>query len=83
MKSRSRAKASRIGAHLEENWPNSGTGAGTLSRMRKLIKEADPDVVEEWKWGNPVWSHDGMHLHWRILQECREAHPPQGRVVEG
>src|SRR4051794_1221504 len=30
---------------------------GTLSRMRKLIKEADPDVVEEWKWmGTPVWS---------------------------
>src|SRR5215472_1213175 len=33
----------------------------TLSRMRKLIKEADPDVVEEWKWmGTPVWSDDGI-----------------------
>jgi len=33
----------------------------TLSRMRKLIKEADPDVVEECKWmGTPVWSHDGI-----------------------
>ena len=33
----------------------------TLSRMRKLIKEADPDVVEEWKWrGVPVWSHAGI-----------------------
>ncbi len=38
----------------------------TLGRMRKLIKEADPDVVEEWKWVNPtkpgtrVWSHDGI-----------------------
>lgn len=33
----------------------------TLSRMRKLIKEADPDVVEEWKWmDTPVWSHDGI-----------------------
>ncbi len=38
----------------------------TLSRMRGLIKEADPAVVEEWKWvkattpGTPVWSHDGM-----------------------
>ncbi len=32
----------------------------TLGRMRKLIKQADPDVVEEWKWGNPVWSHDGI-----------------------
>ena len=33
----------------------------TLSRMRRLIREADPDVVEEWKWmSTPVWSHDGI-----------------------
>ena len=33
----------------------------TLARMRKFIREADPDVVEEWKWmGTPVWSHDGI-----------------------
>ena len=33
----------------------------TLSRMRTLIREADPEVVEEWKWmGTPVWSHDGI-----------------------
>jgi len=33
----------------------------TLSRMRRLIREADPDVVEEWKWmGTPIWSHDGI-----------------------
>jgi len=33
----------------------------TLARMRELIKEADPEVVEEWKWmGTPVWSHDGI-----------------------
>ena len=32
----------------------------TLARMRKLIKDADKDVVEEWKWGIPVWSHDGI-----------------------
>jgi hypothetical protein len=32
----------------------------TLGRMRKLIKQADKDVVEEWKWGIPVWSHDGI-----------------------
>jgi hypothetical protein len=38
----------------------------TLGRMRELIKQADPEVVEEWKWvkptnpGTPVWSHDGM-----------------------
>ncbi len=33
----------------------------TLARIRALIKQADPDVVEEWKWrGVPVWSHDGI-----------------------
>jgi hypothetical protein len=33
----------------------------TLSQLRTLIKQADPDVVEEWKWrGVPVWYHDGM-----------------------
>jgi hypothetical protein len=38
----------------------------TLAKVRSLIKQADPDVVEEWKWvkptnpGTPVWSHDGM-----------------------
>ena len=31
-----------------------------LARMRQLIKAADPGVVEEWKWDNPVWSHDGI-----------------------
>jgi len=34
--------------------------AQTLSRMRELIKEADPQVIEEWKWSTPVWSHDGI-----------------------
>src|ERR1700688_2718146 len=33
----------------------------TLARVRSLIKQADPEVVEEWKWrGGPVWSHDGI-----------------------
>jgi hypothetical protein len=32
----------------------------TLGRIRALIKEADPDVVESWKWDIPVWEHDGI-----------------------
>ena len=32
----------------------------TLGRVRRLIREADPEVVEEWKWANPVWSHAGI-----------------------
>jgi hypothetical protein len=31
-----------------------------LSRLRTLVKQADPEIVEEWKWNVPVWSHDGL-----------------------
>ena len=31
-----------------------------LAQLRAIVKEADPGVVEEWKWSNPVWSHDGI-----------------------
>jgi hypothetical protein len=31
-----------------------------LTEIRKIIKEADPEIVEEWKWGTPVWSHNGL-----------------------
>jgi hypothetical protein len=46
-----------IDARIEEldDW----RGA-TLAQLRGLIQEADPGVVEEWKWGGPVWSHDGL-----------------------
>jgi len=46
-----------IDARIEEL---GGWRGETLSRVRRLIREADPDVVEEWKWRNPVWSHDGI-----------------------
>jgi len=37
-----------------------GWRGATLARMRALVLEADPDMTEEWKWSNPVWSHDGI-----------------------
>lgn len=37
-----------------------GWRGDTLDAIRRLIHEADPDVVEEWKWDIPVWSHDGI-----------------------
>ncbi len=47
-----------IDERIRELWDWRGK---TLGRMRKLIQEADPAVVEEWKWmGTPVWSHDGI-----------------------
>jgi len=46
-----------IDARIEEL---GGWRGATLSRLRGIIRDADPDVVEEWKWRNPVWSHDGI-----------------------
>jgi hypothetical protein len=40
-----------------------------LSRLRTLVKEADPEVVEEWKWrGVPMWSHDGLSAQGRLTR---------------
>ena len=55
----------------------------TLDRMRKLIRSADPDVVEEWKCGAPGLVARRHHLHGRVLQEGRQAHVREGRVAEG
>jgi hypothetical protein len=46
-----------IDARIEElgDWRSK-----TLARVRALIKQADPGVIEEWKWNVPVWSHDGI-----------------------
>jgi hypothetical protein len=56
--SKDRAAAQKISKRIAElgDWRGE-----TLKRMRALIKKADPDVIEEWKWmGTPVWSHDGI-----------------------
>ena len=63
MKMKSEAKAADKAASklISEKIAELGDWRGdTLARMRALIGEADPDVMEEWKWmGTPVWSHDG------------------------
>jgi hypothetical protein len=58
VESASRESASRlIDARIQElaDWRGE-----MLSRLRALIKQADPEVVEEWKWETPVWSHEGL-----------------------
>lgn len=52
-----RSASELIDARIEElgDWRGK-----MLGRLRALIKEADPEVVEEWKWRVPVWSHDGI-----------------------
>jgi hypothetical protein len=61
-KKRGRSKAAESPARLiDERIAGLGDWRGEmLSRLRGLIKEADPKVVEEWKWMTPVWSHDGI-----------------------
>jgi hypothetical protein len=61
MKKSSSTEGQSASALIDERIVLLGDWRGeALSRMRKLIKEADPDVVEEWKWMGPVWSHDGI-----------------------
>ena len=67
MKKQDASQASTASALISKRIADLGDWRGkALARMRKLIKEADPDVVEEWKWvkptnpGTPVWSHDGI-----------------------
>lgn len=52
-----RPAAERIEARIAEV---GGWRGETLARMRALIREADPEAVEEWKWNVPVWSHNGI-----------------------
>ena len=61
MKSQPKAVGKSASKLISERIAELGDWRGdTLARMRALITEADPDVVEEWKWmGTPVWSHDG------------------------
>jgi hypothetical protein len=62
MKKAAAAEGQSASALIDQRIAELGDWRGqTLSRVRELIKEADPDVVEEWKWmGTPVWSHDGI-----------------------
>jgi hypothetical protein len=62
MKKAASSEGRPASALIDERIRDLGDWRGrTLSRMRKLIKEADPQVEEEWKWmGTPVWSHDGI-----------------------
>src|SRR5215831_6182198 len=58
MNRKSQSPSRLIDARIKELGDWRGT---TLGRLRALVKEADPEVVEEWKWrGVPVWSHDGI-----------------------
>lgn len=62
MKSARRANAEAASANITERIEELGDWRGeALAHVRRLIRDADPDILEEWKWrGVPVWSHDGI-----------------------
>lgn len=53
-----------------------------LARARKLIREADPDVVEEWKWDVPVWSRDGIICTGESYKKAVKLTFPKGASLE-
>lgn len=54
----------------------------TLAKIRALIKEADPEIVEEWKWRNPVWSHDGIVCTGETYKSAVKLTFPRGAAVD-
>ena len=54
----------------------------TLSRIRALIKQADPDVVEEWKWSGPVWSHSGLICTGETYKSVVKMTFPKGALLK-
>ena len=54
----------------------------TLGRLRALITEADPDVVEEWKWSVPVWSHDGIICTGEAYKSAVKMTFPKGAALK-
>jgi hypothetical protein len=69
----------RIDAHVRElgDWRGE-----TLGRMRGLIKAADPDVVEEWKWNIPVWSHAGIVCTGEVYKKAVKLTFAKGAAVD-
>ena len=80
-----RSPSEQIDARIEElsDWRGE-----TLGRLRALVKEADPDVVEEWKWvkatspGTPVWSHDGIICTGETYKETVKMTFARGAALE-
>ena len=76
---RSGAASDLIDARIQElgDW----RGA-MLSRLRGVIHKADPGVIEEWKWNNPVWSHDGLICTGETYKAVVKMTFPRGASLE-
>jgi hypothetical protein len=75
----SKTVAQLIDAHIKalDDWRGK-----MLGRLRTLIKEADPDVVEEWKWSIPVWSHDGLICTGEVYKKAVKMTFAQGAALK-
>jgi hypothetical protein len=80
----SRKKKQSPSRMIDERIRELGDWRGTmLSRLRTLIKQADPEVVEEWKWrGVPVWSHDGLICTGETYKNVVKMTFPKGAALE-
>ena len=59
-----------------------GWRGAALARLRTLIRQADPDIVEEWKWNTPVWSHDGIVCTGEVYKSAVKMTFARGAFVE-
>ena len=83
MKKSGTEKAQSPSRMIDERIRELGDWRGSmLSRLRALIKQADPEVVEEWKWGGPVWSHDGLICTGESYKNAVKMTFPRGAALE-
>ena len=83
MKKSGSEKAQSPSRMIDERIRELGDWRGSmLARLRALIKQADPEVVEEWKWGGPVWSHDGLICTGESYKNAVKMTFPRGAALE-
>jgi len=83
MKKSGSKKAESASALIDARIEDLGDWRGEmLARLRRLIKQADPGVVEEWKWDNPVWSHDGLICTGETYKKVVKMTFPKGASLE-
>jgi len=83
MKKSGSKKAESASALIDARIEDLGDWRGEmLARLRRLIKQADPGVVEEWKWDNPVWSHNGLICTGETYKKVVKMTFPKGASLE-
>ena len=75
--------AESASALIDEKIKELGDWRGkTLAKVRKIIHEADPEIVDEWKWGTPVWSHGGIVCTGETYKKVVKMTFPKGAALK-